>query len=126
MGYADRGQDLIPTWGSRGRVHWLCHGMCNFFFARSDEVFANGLCLVHPVHCLTRDDVAFFHGGGKLRGLQRSDADRVEVQCAAIKRIRLKWATSWYVHRARLGARVPDWVRAAEPSLLWWDLCRVM
>ena len=55
-------QDLIPAWGSGGKVLWLCRGMCYFFFAKLDEVCANGSGVVHLAHCLTRDDEEFFSG----------------------------------------------------------------
>ena len=74
------GQELIPSWGSGGRVVWLCLDLSYFFFARSDEVFANSSGVVHPAHCLTRGDVAFFSGGSQLRRLEWSEADRVEVR----------------------------------------------
>ena len=51
-----------------------------FSLARSGEVFANGSGVVHPSHCLRRGDAAFFSGDSKLRRLQWSDADRVEVR----------------------------------------------
>ena len=53
--------------------------MSYFFLARSDEVFANGSGVVNPAHCLTRSDVALFFWR-QTRGLQWSDADRVEVR----------------------------------------------
>ena len=55
-----KGQKLISSWGSGGRVLWICLGMSYFFLARSDEVSANGSDVVNPAHCLTRSDVAFF------------------------------------------------------------------
>ena len=36
--------------------------------------------MVHPAHCLTRGDVAFFSGDSQLGRLEWSDADRVEVR----------------------------------------------
>ena len=74
-----KGQEPISSWGSGGRVLWLCLGMSYFFSVRSDEVFANGLGVANPAHCLTRSDFAFFFGDRQLRRLQRSDTDRVEV-----------------------------------------------
>ncbi|CAN0016065.1 unnamed protein product [Pylaiella littoralis] len=56
------GKDLIPTWGPGGRVMWLCMGSSYFLIARSDEMFAGSSGVVHPEHCLTRRDVAFFRG----------------------------------------------------------------
>ena len=55
-----KGQELISSRVSGGRVLWLCLGMSYFFLARSDEVFANGSGVVNPAHCLTRSDVALF------------------------------------------------------------------
>ena len=82
-----KGQELMSSWGSGGKVFWLCLGMSFFFFlAKSDEVFANGSGVVNPAHCLTRSDVAlfffffFFPGDRQLRRLQWSDADWVEVR----------------------------------------------
>ena len=74
------GQELIPSWGSGGRALWLCLGLIYFFFTRSDEAFANSSGVVHPAHCLTRGDVAFFSGGSQLRRLEWREADRVEVR----------------------------------------------
>ena len=54
------GRQLISSWGFGGKVLWLCLGMSYFFFARSDEVFANVSGVVNPARCLTRSDVAFF------------------------------------------------------------------
>ena len=51
-----------------------------FFVARSDEIFASATGVVHPVHCLTRKDVALYRGGQRLISLQRHQATSIEVR----------------------------------------------
>ena len=41
-----------------------------FFVGRSDEIFASASGVLHPVHCLTRGDVALYSGGRQLGSLQ--------------------------------------------------------
>ena len=60
------GEGLIPSWGAGGKEMWLCFCLSYFLIARSDEVFASDSGVVHPAHCLTRGDVAFFAGDVQL------------------------------------------------------------
>ena len=46
---------------------WLCLCLSYFLIARPDEVFASDSGVVHPEHCLTRGNVAFFAGDGSWR-----------------------------------------------------------
>ena len=52
------GEDLALAWGPGGRVLRLCLSLSYLLIARSDEMFADSSGVVHPVHCLTRRDVA--------------------------------------------------------------------
>jgi len=56
------GQGLAESWGPGGRVLWLSLALSFHLLARSDEMFASARGDVNPVHCLTRDDVAFYDG----------------------------------------------------------------
>ena len=47
---------------------------------RSDEMFAAGSGVVHPVQCLTRGDVAFFATGTPLRDTRGEQPHKVEVR----------------------------------------------
>ena len=60
------GESLINSWDPAGRVLWLCLSLSFFVPASLDELFAWSSGVIHPVHCLTRQDVAFFHGGQQL------------------------------------------------------------
>ena len=51
-----------------------------FFVARSDEIFASPTGAVHPVHCLTRRDVAMYKGERRLTSLQWHQATSIEVR----------------------------------------------
>ena len=48
--------------------------------ARSDEIFASPAGAVHPVHCLTRRDVALYKGGRRLASFQWHQATSIEVR----------------------------------------------
>lgn len=74
------GQHLIPSWGTGGRVLWLCLSLTYFLVARSDEIFATTTGGVHPVHCLRRTDVTFYDGERVLRPSQLYRATRVRVR----------------------------------------------
>ena len=51
------------------------------FVVRSDEMIASPTGEGHPVHCLTRGDVALYGGGGRLISLQwHHQATSVEVR----------------------------------------------
>ena len=63
------GQGLPSSWGPGGRVLWLSLALDYFFVARSDEIFASPAGAVHPVHCLTRRDVALYKGERRLTSL---------------------------------------------------------
>ena len=47
---------------------------------RSDEIFASSTEEVHPVHCLTRKDVALYKGERRLASLQWHQASSIEVR----------------------------------------------
>lgn len=74
------GRCLIPSWGVGGRVLWMCLALGYFLAARSDEIFASDAGIAHPIHCLTRRDVAFFSGPQQLTFLQRHRATHVEFR----------------------------------------------
>ena len=73
------GESLIPTWGVGGRVIWLCLSLSYFLIARSDEMFASSAGGVHPAHCLTRKDVAFFAGSTQLDYRHWRQANKMEI-----------------------------------------------
>ena len=74
------GQGLALAWGPGGRVLWLSLAFGYFFVARSDELFASPAGAVHPVHCLTRRDVALYKGERWLTSLQWHQATSIEVR----------------------------------------------
>ena len=74
------GEGLIPSWGAGGNEMWLCLCLSYFLIARSDEVFASDSGVVHPAHCLTRGDVAFFAGDVQLAYALWPTADKIEVR----------------------------------------------
>ena len=59
---------------------WLSLCLSYFLIARSDEVFASDLDVVHPAHCLTTEDVAFFAGDVQLEYALWPTADNIEVR----------------------------------------------
>ena len=59
---------------------WLCLCLSYFLIARLDEVFASDSGVVHPAHCLTRGDVAFFVGDVQLAYALWPTADKIEVR----------------------------------------------
>ena len=59
------------------RWHWAILFM--YFMARSDEIFACSPGVVHPAHCLTRDDVALFAEERWLTSSQWHQATSIEV-----------------------------------------------
>ena len=58
---------------------WLCLSLSYFLIARSDEIFASSSRGAHPVHCLTRKDVAFFFGNNQLECVHWRQADNMEI-----------------------------------------------
>ena len=74
------GEGLIPSWGAGGKEMWLCLCLSYFLIARPDEVFASDSGVVHPAHCLTRGDVAFFAGDVQLAYALWPTADKIEVR----------------------------------------------
>ena len=73
-------EGLVPSWGAGGKEMWLCLCLSYFLIARSDEVFASDSGVVHPAHCLTRGDVAFFAGDVHLAYALWPTADKIEVR----------------------------------------------
>ena len=73
------GQNLAPSWGPGGRVLWMCLALGYLFVARSNEIFASVSGVVHPVHFLTRGDVALYAGGRQLGSLQWHQATSIDV-----------------------------------------------
>ena len=71
---------LIPSWGPKGKVLWLCSCLSYFLPARSDEVLAADSGAVHSAHCLTRGDVTFYAGSTQLQHIRWRQFDRVEVR----------------------------------------------
>ena len=59
---------------------WLSLCLSYFLIVRSDEVFGSDLGVVHPAHCLTRGDVAFFVGDMQLAYAFWPTADQIEVR----------------------------------------------
>ena len=58
---------------------WLCLTAMYFFLLRADEMFASDKGVVHPVHCLTRGQIAFRRGDRQLEYMDWSEAESVEV-----------------------------------------------
>ena len=73
-------EGLIPFWGAGGKEMGLCLCLSYFLIARSDEVLASDSGEVHPAHCLTRGDVAFFAGDVQLAYAFWPSADKIEVR----------------------------------------------
>ena len=71
---------LIPSWGPKGKVLWLCSCLSYFLPARSDEMLAADSGAVHSAHCLTRGDVTFYAGSTQLQHIRWRQFDRVEVR----------------------------------------------
>ena len=74
------GESLIPSWGVGGKVIWMCLTAMYFFLLRSDEMFASNKGVIHPAHCLTRRDVAFFFEDRQLEYMEWRQADAAEVR----------------------------------------------
>ena len=73
------GQGLASFSGPDGRVLRLPLALGHSFVARSDEIFASPSGVVHPVHCLTRRDVALYKERW-LTSLQWYQATSIEVR----------------------------------------------
>ena len=58
---------------------WLCLSLSYFLIAQSDEIFAGSSGIAHPVHCLTRKDIAFFSGNNQLEYVHWRQADKMEI-----------------------------------------------
>ena len=58
---------------------WLCLSLSYFLIARSDEIFASSSSVAHPVHCLTRKDVAFFSRNNQLEYVHWRQGDTMEI-----------------------------------------------
>ena len=80
------GETLGLSWGSEGRVLWICLCLSYFLMARSDEMFAADSGTVHDVHRLTRGDVAFYAQATQLDEGRWQKADKVEVRFKGHKR----------------------------------------
>ena len=72
------GESSTPAWRIGGRVMWLCLSLSFSLIARSDEIFASSSGVAHPVHCLTRKDVALFSGNNQLEYVHWRQADIAE------------------------------------------------
>ena len=72
--------------GIGGRVIWLCLSLSRSLISRSDEIFVSSSGVAHPVHCLTRKDVAFFSGNNQLEYVHWRQADKMEMNFRGHKR----------------------------------------
>lgn len=63
-----------------GRVLYRCLLLCYFVGARAHEIFQSDRGVVHPIHCLTRIDIAFFDGGRQLEQAEWRRATRTEIR----------------------------------------------
>ena len=80
MGHAVGRTRPGPVVGA-GRPNALVVACVGFFLvARSDEIFASPTGVVHPVHCVTRGDVALYAGGRRLAPLRWHQATSIEVR----------------------------------------------
>ena len=50
-----------------------------FLIARADQMFATSSGMVHPAHCLTRRDVAFFREDSQLEYVNWRQAGKIEA-----------------------------------------------
>ena len=69
-----------------------------FFVARSDEIFTSPAGAVHPVHCLTRRDVAPYKGERRLTSLQWHQATSIEVRFRGHKGDQAQQGSVSYTH----------------------------
>ena len=74
----EHGGRAARSWGTGGRVLFLCLLLTYLIGARAHEVFENDSGQVHLVHCLTRGDKAFFESSRELDQHVRHLATRVE------------------------------------------------
>ena len=70
---------LAPSRGSSGHALLICLALGYFFVAWSTEIVASASGVVHPVYCLTREDVALHAGRRQLGSLQWHQATSIEV-----------------------------------------------
>ena len=77
------GEGLIPSWSAGGKEMWLCLCLSYFLITRSYEVFASDSGVVHPAHCLTQGDVAFFAGDVQLAYALWPTAEKIEVRACS-------------------------------------------
>ena len=71
------GQSLVAAWGSGVG----CLALSYFLYAQYEETFASSASGIHPVHCLARSGVTFYHDEGQvLVPLKWHRATRVEVR----------------------------------------------
>lgn len=72
--------ETCAEWGTGGRVLLWCMMLSYFIGARAHEIFRNDAGKIHPVNCLTRDDVVFFAGDSQLPIARAREATRVEIR----------------------------------------------
>lgn len=74
------GESLIRNWGAGGRVMmWLCLCLSYFLKTPYDGTSASTSGKAHPVHCLTRQDVAFSAGVSQWDNVQWQRAEKSEI-----------------------------------------------
>ena len=97
------------------------------FVARSEEIVSSATRVVHPVHCLTKRDVALYRGEQRLTSLQWHQATSIDVFVFEVIKV-TKPKRGAVIMRARDSAegRVLEWEQAAVPSLSWWSCCQVI
>ena len=100
------GQDLAPSWGPGGRMLWLSLALGYFLVARSDEIFASPTGVVHPVHCVTRGDVALYAGGRRWPRCSGTRPPASRFGFEAIKATRPNRGRLLYVHAMTPGGAV--------------------
>ena len=75
-----QGRQVVLSMEEGGYVMWLGLAVSYFLLCRASELWAYANGQVHPEVCLTRNCLAFFHGGVQVAFENRSTATAVQVQ----------------------------------------------
>ena len=110
--------------GVRATAFFMSLALGYFFVARPDEIFASPAGAVHPVHCLTRRDVALCRGERRLTSLQWHQATSIEVRFRGHKGDQAQQRSVIVRTRDDASGTRSGVGAAMAPSLSWWSYCR--
>lgn len=81
----EAGRGVVEGMGNAGQLIWKGLALSYLLLCRASEIWAYETGLVHSEFCLTRQDLEFFGGVGRLAWGNRWRADKVEITFRASK-----------------------------------------